>query len=168
MKKIALISDNHSYIGDDILKAIEGSDEVWHAGDIGELDSIKPIINKYNFKAVYGNIDDQEIRGLYPLNEIFECEGVKVLMTHIGGYPSKYAARVKKLITEHKPNLYICGHSHICKVMPDRDNNLLHMNPGAYGHHGFHSIRTILKFEINDGKIANLNAIEIGRRGVLQ
>ena len=120
MKKIALISDNHSYVGEDVLHHLEEKDEVWHAGDIGSLKSIEPIQKRTKvFRAVYGNIDTQDTREVFPLNEIFEVEGVKVLMTHIGGYPGRYKTRVKKLIEEYKPDLYICGHSHILKVIRD-------------------------------------------------
>jgi uncharacterized protein len=165
MKKITLLSDNHSYYNSELNMHVEDADEIWHAGDIGDLSSIQTFREKTIFRAVYGNIDDASVKELFPLNAIFHCEGIKVLMTHIGGYPSKYTSRVSDLIAAEKPNLYICGHSHICKVMQDRKNNLLHMNPGAYGHHGFHKIRTLLKFEISNGKIQQLRAIELGLRG---
>ncbi|HQV65290.1 MAG: metallophosphoesterase family protein [Saprospiraceae bacterium] len=168
MKKIALISDNHSYYGDEVTTHLQDVDEIWHAGDIGDLASIEKYRALATFRAVYGNIDDQSVKDLYGLNEIFECEGIKVFMTHIGGYPGKYNNRVSQVIKSEKPNLYICGHSHICKVMPDKVNNLLHMNPGAYGHHGFHKVRTILKFEIANGKIQNLRAVELGLRGIIE
>lgn len=169
MKKIALISDNHSYVGEDVLCHLKEKDEIWHAGDIGNLNSIEPIQKQTNvFRAVYGNIDTQHTREVFPLNAIFEVEGVKVLMTHIGGYPGRYKTRVKKLIEEHNPDLYICGHSHILKVLRDKENNLIHMNPGAYGHHGFHKMRTLLTFTIDDGTIGDLNVIELGRRGIVK
>ena len=168
MKNIALISDNHSYFGEDVNQHLRDVDEIWHAGDIGDLDSIKDITSFASFKAVYGNIDDSNTRLLYPENNIFLCEEAKIFMTHIGGFPGKYTTRVKQIIATEKPDIYICGHSHICKVIPDPKNNLLHMNPGAYGHHGFHAIRTILKFSIDGKKILNLRAIELGRRGVVE
>lgn len=168
MKKIALIADNHSYYGEEVTEHLVDVDEIWHAGDIGDLASIEKYREMVTFRAVYGNIDDKNTQFIFKLNEIFMCEGIKVFMTHIGGYPGKYNARVSKIIREEKPNLYICGHSHICKVMPDKDNDLLHMNPGAYGHHGFHRVRTILKFEINEGKIQNLRAVELGLRGTIE
>jgi putative phosphoesterase len=169
MQKIALISDNHGYVGEDILSHLEGKDEIWHAGDIGDLKSIAPIITKTKvFRAVYGNIDVVETREIYPLNQLFEIEGIKVLMTHIGGYPERYKPRVKALIKEHQPDLYICGHSHILKVMRDKENNLVHMNPGAYGHHGFHKMRTLLTFTIDEGKIKDLAVIELGIRGIVK
>jgi len=169
MKSIALISDNHSYIGEDVLQHLDGKDEIWHAGDIGDITSLDKIIEKTPvFRAVYGNIDTVETREVYPLNQIFEVEGVKVLMTHIGGYPGRYKNRVKDLIIEHKPDLYICGHSHILKVMRDKTNDLIHINPGAYGHHGFHKMRTLITFDLEDGVIGNLNVIELGMRGIVK
>ena len=167
MKKIALISDNHSYYGDEVIQNLKDCDEIWHAGDIGNLSSVEKFRNICTFRAVYGNIDDTSVRDIFPLNDIFECEGIKIFMTHIGGYPGRYSARANEIIKTEKPNLFICGHSHICKVVPDNINNLLHMNPGAYGHHGFHQVRTKLKFEIDNCKIQNLNAIELGLRGAL-
>ncbi len=167
MTNIALISDNHSYFGEDTDKHLRDVDEIWHAGDIGNISSIEQLTKFAKFTAVYGNIDTPETRLIYPENQLFECEGMKILMTHIGGFPSKYTSRVKNLIKEYRPNIYICGHSHICKVMPDKENQLLHMNPGAYGHHGFHVMRTILKFSIHNGKIENLRAVELGRRGII-
>lgn len=165
MTKILLLSDTHSYMDDRILKYASEADEIWHAGDIGEfkvadaLQAIKPL------RAVYGNIDNAEVRGEFPLNNIFTVDGVKVVMTHIGGYPGKYNARVKDLLLTEKPKLYICGHSHILKVMHDKKLNLLHMNPGAAGIHGFHQIRTMLRFSLDNGKIDNLEVIELGKRG---
>jgi uncharacterized protein len=167
LKKIALISDNHSYYGDEITEHLLDVDEIWHAGDIGNLSSIEKYRQMALFRGVYGNIDDQSVRDIFPLNEIFICEGIKVFITHIGGYPGRYVSRVYQLIKQEKPNLYICGHSHICKVVPDKANNLLHMNPGAYGHHGFHKVRTILKFEADNGKIQNLRVVELGLRGIV-
>lgn len=167
MRSIALISDNHSYWGQDVMQHVLDSDEIWHAGDIGTLESIAPMMAIKPFRAVYGNIDDNTIRNEFPLNDIFTIEGIKVFMTHIGGYPGRYLARVHDILKHEKPNLYICGHSHICKVMPDKKLGLLHMNPGAYGHHGFHAVRTLLKFDIDSGEIKNLRAIELGLRGRL-
>lgn len=165
--KIALISDNHGYIGDDVLSHLKDINEIWHAGDIGTLESIAPMKKIATFRGVFGNIDDQSIQYEFPLNQLFEVEGLKVFMTHIGGYPGRYSQRVKTIFEKEKPGLYICGHSHICKVMPDRKYGLLHMNPGSYGHTGFHKIRTILKFEIKKGQILNLHAVELGIRGII-
>lgn len=164
--KIALISDNHSYVGDDVLQHLKDADEIWHAGDIGSLESLQPIIDLGKpFRAVYGNIDTEDVRARYPLNDVWEVEGLKVLMTHIGGYPGRYKKRVRALLMEEKPDLYICGHSHILKVMRDQELHLIHMNPGAYGHHGFHKFRTILTFVIDEGRIRDVNAVELGIRG---
>jgi len=164
--KIALISDNHSYDGADVLPHVQGCDEIWHAGDIGSLASLQQLQTVAPVRAVYGNIDDTDVRNIYPLNAEWTCEGVKVFMTHIGGYPGRYKKRVAALLQEKKPDLYICGHSHICKVMRDKELDLLHMNPGAYGHHGFHKVRTILKFDVADGEISGLHVVELGYRGV--
>ena len=120
------------------------------------------------FRGVYGNIDDVSVRDIFPLNQIFFCEDLKVFMTHIGGYPGKYTARVNQIIQSEKPNIYICGHSHICKVVPDTKNELLHINPGAYGVQGFHQFRTMIRFEIDGQKIQNMRVIELGLRGSLR
>lgn len=167
MKKITLISDTHSYMGEDILEHCKEADEIWHGGDLGSMEVLEILEGIKPVKAVYGNIDDHNIRRAVPLNLEFDCEGVKVFMTHIGGYPPRYTKRVRALLEEIKPDLYICGHSHICKVMPDKSLDLLHMNPGACGHKGFHRIRTILKFDCSEGKIENLRVVELGDRGVL-
>ena len=167
MKKILLLSDTHGHLDQKIIKYINVVDEVWHAGDIGTTAVANGISSLKTLKGVYGNIDGHELRSQFPENQIFSSEGVKVLMTHIGGYPGRYNARVKKLILEEKPQLYICGHSHILKVVQDRKNNLLHMNPGASGIYGFHQIRTLLRFELNHGKIKKLEVIELGQRGSL-
>jgi putative phosphoesterase len=160
MKKILLLSDTHSYIDDVILKYVKQSDEVWHAGDIGNLkvtDTLKAI---KPLRAVYGNIDDEKARLEFPLDNRFMCENVDVWMTHIGGYPNKYNVRIRELIKEKPPQLFISGHSHILKVMPDKKFNLIHMNPGAIGKHGFHKVRTMLRFTIDRKKIDNLEVIE--------
>jgi putative phosphoesterase len=167
LKKILLISDTHGHLDQKIQKYINGVDQVWHAGDIGTTNVTDSISGFKPLKAVYGNIDGHLLRSQFPENQIFICEGVKVLMTHIGGYPGRYSPRVRKLILEHKPQLYICGHSHILKVMHDRRNGLLHMNPGACGIQGFHKFRTLLRFELNQRKIENVEAIELGMRGKL-
>ena len=167
MKKILLLSDTHGYLDQKIIEYINNSDEVWHAGDIGSADVTDEISKLKPLRGVYGNIDGQELRSQFPVNQIFSCQEVKVVMTHIGGYPGNYNPRVKKLILEEKPQLYICGHSHILRVIQDRNNNLLHMNPGACGTKGFHKFRTLLRFELNQGKIENLEAVELGQRGSL-
>lgn len=164
MKKILLLSDTHSHIDDTILKYSNQADEVWHAGDIGNLnvtDSIKKI---KPLRAVYGNIDDDKARMEFPLHDRFFCENVAVWITHIGGFPGKYSQNIRLEIQSNPPKLFICGHSHILKVQYDKKLNLLHLNPGACGIYGFHQIRTMLRFEINDDKIQNLEIIELGVR----
>ncbi|RXP45212.1 metallophosphoesterase [Lutibacter sp. HS1-25] len=164
MKKILLLSDTHSYIDDQILKFVKLADEVWHAGDIGDFAVIDEIKKIKPVRAVYGNIDDALIRSEFPLNNRFTIEDVDVWITHIGGYPNRYDVKIKNEITKNPPKLFISGHSHILKVMFDKKLNLLHMNPGAAGKHGFHKVRTMLRFEINQDKISNLEIIELEKR----
>ncbi len=164
MKKIVLISDTHSFLGTDVIEHLQGADEIWHAGDIGDPKLIEKIGAIAPLKAVYGNIDTAEVRDQCPLNNIFVCEGVKVLMTHIGGYPGRYTKRVYALLQKEQPQLYICGHSHICKVIRDKSLDVLHMNPGACGIEGFHKFRTMLRFVCKDGEIDDLELIELGHK----
>jgi putative phosphoesterase len=164
MKKILLLSDTHSHLDDTILKYVHQADEVWHAGDIGDLkvtDTIKAI---KPLRCVYGNIDDDKARMEFPLNNRFFCEGVEVWITHIGGYPGKYNQTIRAEIQTNPPKLFICGHSHILKVQYDKQLNLLHMNPGACGIYGFHQVRTMLRFEIDGEKIQGLEIIEIWKK----
>jgi len=162
--KILLLSDTHSYIDERILHYASQADEVWHAGDIGDLSVTDKLQEVCPVRAVFGNIDDHVARAQFPLHQRFQCEGVDVWITHIGGYPPKYNANTRDEIKTNPPKLFICGHSHILKVMPDKRNGLLHMNPGACGVYGFHKIRTMLRFEINSGKIENLEVIELGKK----
>jgi putative phosphoesterase len=162
MKKILLLSDTHSHIDDTILKYVKLADEVWHAGDIGDLKVTDTIKKLKPLRAVFGNIDNHEARLEFPLNNRFLCEGVDILITHIGGYPGKYSPAIREEITQNPPKLFICGHSHILKVMFDKKLNCLHMNPGAAGISGFHQKRTMLRFEIDGDKIQSLEVIEIG------
>ena len=164
MTKILLLSDTHGYIDAQILKFIKQSDEVWHAGDIGSLEILDTIKKFKPVRAVFGNIDNQLIRTELPLDQNFIVEKISVLMTHIGGYPNRYDPRIKELISKNPPQLFICGHSHILKVIQDKKFNLLHMNPGAAGKYGFHQVRTMLRFEINSGNISNLEVIELQKR----
>ena len=164
MKKILLLSDTHSFIDQQILKHVAWADEVWHAGDIGSLqvtDAIKAI---KPLRAVYGNIDNKEIRAEFPLDAKFTIENVSVWITHIGGYPKRYDKRVKEEIYKNPPTIFISGHSHILKVQFDKKLKVLHLNPGAVGKHGFHQVRTMLRFEINEHKIENLEIIELEKR----
>ena len=165
--KIGLISDTHSHLDPKVFEYFKNVDEIWHAGDIGTLSLLEELKPFKPTVAVFGNIDGHDIRSASPENQIFEREGVKVLMTHIAAKPPRYNPRVKKLITEHKPNILVCGHSHILKVQPDPANNLLFINPGAAGIHGFHQIKTLLRFDLEQGKPKNLEVIELGKRGAL-
>jgi len=160
MKKILLLSDTHGHIDDDILKYVKQADEVWHAGDIGNLKVADAIKALKPLRAVYGNIDDAKARMEFPEHDRFLCEHVDVWITHIGGYPNKYNMRVKNDIIKNPPKLFICGHSHILKVMYDKKLNLLHMNPGAVGKQGLHKVRTMLRFTIDGEKIDHLEVIE--------
>jgi len=164
LKKILLLSDTHGFIDDQILKFVKLTDEVWHAGDIGDIKVTDTIKNLKPLRAVFGNIDNSEIRVEFPLNNRFSIEGVDVWITHIGGYPHRYSSSVKEEIQKNPPDVFISGHSHILKVMPDKKLDLLHLNPGAVGKHGMHQIRTMLRFEINNGKVENLEIIELEKR----
>ncbi|NVK51025.1 MAG: metallophosphoesterase family protein [Cyclobacteriaceae bacterium] len=163
--KIALMSDSHGYIDHKTLKYLEEVDEIWHAGDIGSLDLMDQLPKGKVIRAVFGNIDDGKIQEVYPEWNEFEVDGVRVLMTHIGGKPPRYAKGVKAKIKANNAQLFICGHSHICKVEFDPNLNCLYMNPGAIGQQGFHQMRTFLLFEIEQGKVKNLQVVELGRRG---
>jgi putative phosphoesterase len=163
MKKIGLISDTHGYLDDAVFKHFGACDEIWHAGDFGpdvadKLAAFKPL------KGVYGNIDDKVIRAQFPEHLRFSCEEVDVWMTHIGGYPGKYAPNIRAEIYNKPPKLFITGHSHILKVMFDPKIQCLHINPGAAGKSGWHKVKTLIRFCISDEKIHNLEAIEMGNR----
>lgn len=165
MTKILLLSDTHGHIDDQILKYARQADEIWHAGDIGSLEVTDALRKTKPLRAVYGNIDDYIIQKEFPLNNRFQCEQVDVWITHIGGYPPKYNVRTRKEIKQNPPKIFICGHSHILKVMRDKKLDVLHMNPGACGKHGFHQVRTMLRFEIDGADIKKLEVIELGKRG---
>lgn len=164
MPRITLLSDTHSYLDPAIAKYVKACDEIWHAGDFGnfalaeELASIKPL------RGVWGNIDGYELRQQFPLHNRFMCEGVDVWMTHIGGYPGKYNPKLRPILQRKPPKLFICGHSHILKVIYDKKLNLLHLNPGAAGKEGFHQVRTLLRFSITEKRIHDLEIIELGKR----
>ena len=163
--KIGLLSDTHGYLDPKIFDYFKECDEIWHAGDIGNMDIVEQLEAFKPFKAVYGNIDNRVIRASFPLNFRWDCEGMDIWMTHIGGYPGRYSKRVREILNENPPRLFICGHSHILKVMPDKKYNLLHINPGACGNYGFHKVRTIVRFSLNEGNIADFEVIELGKRG---
>ncbi|MCG8883472.1 metallophosphoesterase family protein [Tenacibaculum finnmarkense] len=164
MKKILLLSDTHSYIDDQILKFVKQADQVWHAGDIGDLKVTDTIKKHKPLQVVYGNIDDNNARAEFPLDNKFTVEGVSVWITHIGGYPNAYKPRVREALQKKSPKIFISGHSHILKVQYDQKFNLLHLNPGAAGKHGFHKVRTMLRFELDKGEIKNMEVIELAKR----
>jgi len=163
MKKILLISDTHGYIDQRIIQYAKQSDETWHAGDIGELKVTDELKKVTTLRAVHGNIDNNKIRAEYPENLRFQIEEMKIWITHIGGYPNKYNQRIRQEIYTNPPDIFICGHSHILKVINDKKLDCLHINPGAIGKHGFHQVRTMIRFEIMKNKIQNLEVIEFKR-----
>jgi putative phosphoesterase len=166
MKHIGLISDTHGFLDDKIFQYFDKCDEIWHAGDIGSTEVSNKLASFRPLKAVYGNIDGNELRQLYPLDQVFNCEGMKVWMTHIGGTPGKYPAFIKKKLVDLTPDLFICGHSHILRIISDKTFRHLYLNPGAAGVHGFHTVRTLLRFHIGEGKLSDMQVIELGKRGV--
>jgi len=165
--RIGLISDTHSYLDETIVENLQLVDEIWHAGDIGNrstyesFEKIKPV------RAVYGNIDGHELRAFLPSQLLFKIQGLTIFMTHIGGYPGKYAKGVKNTLINQQVDIFISGHSHILKIIPDNELNLLHINPGSAGNYGFHKVKTMIVFEIQESRILNLKVIECGKRNVL-
>ena len=167
MKKIGLISDTHSHLDSKVFEYFKDVDEIWHAGDIGSEDVLNQLSKFKPTLAVYGNIDGGKLRSDCKEGEVFEREGVIVLITHIAGNPPKYNPKVLQYVKKYKPNLLVCGHSHILKVTPDKTNNLLFMNPGAAGKHGFHKVKTLLRFQLENGLVKNLEVIEMGPRALI-
>ena len=165
MKRIALLSDTHGSLPAKTADFFASCDEIWHAGDIGSLELAGKFESLKPFRAVYGNIDDFSTRRIYPETLRFTLEGVDVLMTHIGGYPGKYDPKIRSQLFSKPPSLFICGHSHILKVIYDKELGCLHMNPGAAGKYGFHRVRTLLRFMLDNGDIRDLEVIEIGKHG---
>lgn len=166
--KIGLISDTHGYLDKKVFDYFVNCDEVWHAGDIGS-EEVADALEKFKpFKAVYGNIDDPAMQRRYPEDLWFTCEQSNVWITHIAGAPPNYNSRIKKLLTEKKPDILICGHSHILKVMHDKNYDMVFLNPGAAGNQGFHHMKTLLRFDISEKKISNMEVIELGKRGALE
>nr|WP_294946002.1 metallophosphoesterase family protein [uncultured Mucilaginibacter sp.] len=164
MTRIGLISDTHSYLDDAVFKHFDGCDEIWHAGDFGNIELADQLAAFKPFKGVYGNIDGADIRQVYPEHLRFKCEEVDVWMTHIGGYPDKYSPIVRKEIYLNPPQLFISGHSHILKVVFDKKINCLHLNPGAAGKQGWQKVRTLMRFSITADKIHGLDVIELGAK----
>jgi uncharacterized protein len=163
MKSIGLLSDTHSHIDSSILDFFQDVDEIWHAGDIGNIKVVHELEKLKPFRAVYGNIDGTEIRKCFKEIERFRCEEIDVILIHIGGYPGNYTSIVKKLVTEKAAQLFISGHSHILKVMYDKKLGMMHINPGAAGKSGFHQVRTCVKFNIDNQNIKDLKILEITR-----
>ena len=163
LRKILLISDTHGYIDDKIIDYSKKADEIWHAGDIGNLKIIDELNNINKVRAVYGNIDNTNIRKDLKRDLKFQIEDLKVLITHIGGYPPNYNKRTILELQKYKPDLFICGHSHILKIMYDKKFKLLHINPGAIGKYGFHQKRTMVRFKIDKKEIKNLEIVEFDR-----
>jgi putative phosphoesterase len=161
MVKIGLLSDTHGWLDPRILDFFEGRDEVWHCGDIGDIAVTDALAARFTLRAVYGNVDGGILRRVFPEIRRFTCEGVSVLMTHIGGYPGHYDRRVAAILREESPRLFACGHSHITRVQYDKELSCLHVNPGAAGKFGFHAFRTAVRFEIDAGRILNLELLEL-------
>jgi len=164
MKRIALLSDTHTHLDENLFKYLEGCDEIWHAGDIGNIETANRLAEFAPLKAVHGNADGQDVRQVHPLNLRFKCEDVDVWMTHIGGYPKRYDLNVRDEIKRNPPELFISGHSHILKVMYDKELNLLHINPGAAGLQGFHKVQTLVRFTIAGKQIKDLEVVEFGTK----
>src|SRR5450432_2378663 len=165
MQRIGLLSDTHHFLDESIFPHFETCDEIWHAGDFGTL-AIADRLNAFRpLRGVFGNIDGQDIRSVYPETARWQCEGVKVMMTHIGGYPPKYNPAVKKELEADPPGLFICGHSHILKIIYDERLQCLHMNPGAAGQQGWHKVRTLIRFTVDGRDLKDCEVIELGKRG---
>lgn len=164
MQRIGLISDTHGFLDEQVFHFFENCDEIWHAGDFGNRELAEKLAAFKPLKGVYGNIDDQAIRSVYPEYISFQCEDVSVLMTHIGGYPPKYNTASRLLLKKFRPKLFICGHSHILKIIYDEKIQCLHMNPGAAGRTGWQDIRTVLRFTIAGPEIKDCEVIKLGKR----
>lgn len=164
MPKIGLISDTHSYLDPEVFHYFKEVDEIWHLGDVGDIAVLDQLRAFKPIRGVYGNIDDASVQAELPLDYRFVLEDMDIWMTHIGGYPGRYASRVRDILNVKPPALFICGHSHILKVMRDKKYNMLCMNPGAAGKHGFHKVRTLLRFDIEKGNLSNLEVVELGPR----
>lgn len=163
MIKIGLLSDTHGFWDDKYLQYFSECDQIWHAGDVGSIDIITQLENFKPFRGVYGNIDGAEVRSILPEFHRFTLDGVSIYMTHIAGYPGKYDSKIRPILQNIRPQLLICGHSHILKVMFDKQLNCLVINPGAAGKHGFHKVRTLVRFNINNASIQDLEVIELSK-----
>jgi putative phosphoesterase len=165
MLRIGLLSDTHHFLDEPLFRHFESCDEIWHAGDFGTIALADQLAAFKPLRGVYGNIDGQDIRKVYPEKLRWQSEGVKVYMTHIGGYPPRYNPVVKKELETDTPQLFICGHSHILKIMYDEQLHCLHMNPGAAGRQGWHTVRTAIRFTIDGANMKDCEVIELGPRG---
>ena len=164
---IGLLSDTHSVLDSNVFEHFKDCDEIWHAGDIGDVEVADRLEKFKPLRAVFGNIDDKNLQARFPEDLWFDCEGMKIWMTHIGGAPPNYNPRIKKILKERVPDIFICGHSHILRVKKDNKLNMLYINPGAAGNHGFHTMKTIIRMQIADAKIKKMEVIELGKRGVI-
>lgn len=166
--KVGLLSDTHSHLDTKVFEYFKNCDEIWHGGDIGDAAVINDLEKFKSVRAVFGNIDDQELQVRFPEDLWFNCEGLTIWMTHIGGAPPNYNPRIKKVLKERIPDIFICGHSHILKIKKDPNyKNMLYLNPGAAGNHGFHHIKTLVRFEVIGKEIKNMEVIELGKRGLI-
>jgi len=165
MTRIALLSDTHSYFDPKLPEYLSTCDEIWHAGDIGDVSVIDQLAESKPVKAVFGNIDDKILQARFPEDLWMEVEGLSIWMTHIGGAPPNYNPRIKKKLVEKTPDIFICGHSHILKIIRDKEHNILYINPGAAGQHGFHHMKTLVQFELHQQEIKNMEVVELGKRG---
>lgn len=164
---IGLLSDTHSVLDSNVFEHFKGCDEIWHAGDIGDAEVADRLEKFKPLRAVFGNIDDKNLQARFPEDLWFDCEGMKIWITHIGGAPPNYNPRIKKILKERVPDIFICGHSHILRVKKDDKLNMLYINPGAAGNHGFHTMKTIIRMQIADAKIKKIEVIELGKRGLI-
>ena len=165
MTRIGLISDTHNYLDEAVFKHFEKCDEIWHVGDFGTIELADKLKAFKPLRGVYGNIDGNDVRVEFPEKLRFNCEEVEVLMTHIGGYPGRYSPKIKSELFAHPPKLFICGHSHILKVIYDDKLKCLHMNPGAAGIYGWHKVRTLIRFVVDGKDMKQCEVIELGKRG---
>lgn len=166
MKRIGLLSDTHGYLERSVFKHFANCDEIWHAGDIGDVSVIHQLKKFKPLKAVHGNIDGADVRACCPEDFRFQCERMDVWITHIGGYPGRYSPRILPQMKTNPPKLFICGHSHILKVIYDKRFELLHINPGAAGNSGFHKVKTMVRFSIDGSQVKDLEIIEIKRKSL--
>ncbi len=164
--RIGILADTHDYLDPQVFEHFENCDEIWHGGDFGSVELAQQLREFKPLRGVYGNVDDQALRDLFPENDRFDCQGVSVWMTHIGGRPGRYDRQVAKMLAQDAPQLFICGHSHILRIEQDKKHGgMIYLNPGAAGNHGFHLVKTIVTLEFVAGRMGNLKVIELGARG---